>query len=246
MIILLTPQRRDDTLMVVKAADVLILNYEAFDFSFVGEGDTLPSAAIGSPWFAGSVDRLSGELILTMLLPNPWNYSPEQAFPVPLLDVLEGQVVFPLPLPDHNGEFPAVPPFDPTETVVVGVIDTAQLVTKAMKDAAIAKAILAAATALLNSKVQQANTQVSALAGRITTLTWLIEEQDPEDEDYTEPTAEDVAELALLKPLLTKWKSCSVKLGKVKTQPTWPTDPVWPATPALYVEEVAATTTETV
>ncbi|MFU2327725.1 hypothetical protein [Pseudomonas sp. NFX98] len=95
MRIVLEPQRRDDHLEVVKAGDTLSVNGEIFDFSPVVEGDTLPATAIHSGWFTGQVDRINGELVLTMILPNPWNFSPEQAFPIPLESVPDGPVVFP-------------------------------------------------------------------------------------------------------------------------------------------------------
>jgi hypothetical protein len=112
MRIKLSPQRRDDTLDVVKTGDILTVNGEAFDLTPMGEGDTLPRSAIDSLWFAGDVDKLDGELTLTLLLPNPWNYSPEQAFPVDLVDVPDGPVAFPQPLtPEQmaarDGEFTA-------------------------------------------------------------------------------------------------------------------------------------------
>lgn len=99
MRILLSPQRRDDTLEVVKRGSVLTVNGETFDFSPMGNGDTLPSDAIDSIWFVGNVEKsLEGELEVTLLFPNPWNYSQEQAFPVPLEDVPDGLVIFPQPL----------------------------------------------------------------------------------------------------------------------------------------------------
>ncbi|MBC3375813.1 hypothetical protein HU762_17825 [Pseudomonas sp. SWRI92] len=98
MKIVLSPQRREDTLEVIKTGDILTLNGEEFDLSSIGEGDTLPQSAIDSPWFVGPVDRVDGELVLTLLLPNPWNYSQEQAFPVPLENVPDGPVVLPAPL----------------------------------------------------------------------------------------------------------------------------------------------------
>ncbi|MDR8383962.1 MULTISPECIES: hypothetical protein [Pseudomonas] len=98
MKIILSPQRRDDTLEVIKQGDVLVVNGESFDLSRVGEGDTLPRSAIESIWFAGPVDRINGELTLALLLPLPWNYSQEQAFPVPLENVPDGLVLFPRPL----------------------------------------------------------------------------------------------------------------------------------------------------
>jgi len=106
MIIKLSPQRRDDTLSVTRLNDALIVNGETFDFSKIGEGDTLPAEAISSGWFFDKVERVSGELQLTLLLPNPWNYSPEQAYPVDLVNVPNGLVQFPLPLPVLDTESP--------------------------------------------------------------------------------------------------------------------------------------------
>lgn len=99
MRIKLSPQRRDDQFTVIRSGSILTVNGEAFDFSRMGDGDTLPRSAIQSEWFAGDIDKDNGELTLTLLLPNPWNYSPEQAFPVDLVDIPEGQVIFPQPLP---------------------------------------------------------------------------------------------------------------------------------------------------
>jgi hypothetical protein len=105
MLINLSPQRRDETLEVVKAGDFLTVNGEDFDFSPMGEGDTLPASAISSIWFFDKVDRVDGELVLTLYLPLPYNYSHEQAFPVPLESVPDGLVAFPQPLSvDHIDE----------------------------------------------------------------------------------------------------------------------------------------------
>lgn len=95
----LSPQRRNDSLEVVKSGNALILNGELFDFSRMVDGDTLPAAAISSPFFFGNVDNIGGELELTLVLPLPANYSHAQAFPVPLVNVGDGPVVFPAPLP---------------------------------------------------------------------------------------------------------------------------------------------------
>lgn len=98
MKIILSPQRRGDTLEVNKAGDVLSVNGEDFDLSPMGDGDTLPREAIASLWFAGPVEKIDGELVVTLLFPIPWNYSQEQAFPVPLENVQDGPVLFPGPL----------------------------------------------------------------------------------------------------------------------------------------------------
>jgi len=75
----------------------LTINGELFDFSQMAEGDTLPREAILSNWFDDGAIVIDGELILTMVLPLPWNYSQEQAFPEPLLNVPDGPVLLPLP-----------------------------------------------------------------------------------------------------------------------------------------------------
>jgi hypothetical protein len=99
MIINLSPVRSDEELAVVKQGDILIINGEAFDFSPMADGDTLPMDAIASPWFAGPVDRVGSELQFTLLLPLPVNYSPEQAYPAALKDVPDGEIRLPQPLP---------------------------------------------------------------------------------------------------------------------------------------------------
>jgi hypothetical protein len=95
----LSPQRRDDTLQVSRAGATLTVNGELFDFSQMKDGDTLPASAVKCEWFVNQVDCVAGELELTLLLPLPENYSPAQAFPVPLLDVPDGEVQLPQPLP---------------------------------------------------------------------------------------------------------------------------------------------------
>lgn len=99
MNILLFPQRREDELVVHKQGNVITINGESFDLSPMSEGSTLPRSAISSEWFAGDVEMADGEITVTLLLPNPANYSPEQAFPQPLLNVPDGLVSLPKPLP---------------------------------------------------------------------------------------------------------------------------------------------------
>lgn len=96
----LSPQRRDDVLEVIKSGDSLIINGEIFDFTPLGVGDTLPASAVSSEWFWGDIDRTESGISLTLFLPLPWNFSQEQAFPVPLDYVPDGPVVFPSPLPE--------------------------------------------------------------------------------------------------------------------------------------------------
>lgn len=101
MRIKLSPQRCEASLVVSKAGDVLTVNGEVFDFSFMRDGDTLPRAAIQSEWFHGDVTKQGGQLQLTLLLPLPHNFSPAQAFPADLVAVPDGPVALPQPLAEE-------------------------------------------------------------------------------------------------------------------------------------------------
>lgn len=101
MFINLSPVRTDNTVVYEKLGDTITVDGEAFDFSPVGEGDTLPLGAIHSNWFGGNVERVGGELVLTLILPLPENYSQQQAFPTPLKDVQDGPLSPLLPKPLH-------------------------------------------------------------------------------------------------------------------------------------------------
>ena len=95
MQIKLNPQRRDDALTVVKQGDVLIVNGIEYDFSSIPEGATLPAEAIDSDLFSGPVERVNGELVLTLTLPHGPNPSQAVAFPEPINVVSDGPVVLP-------------------------------------------------------------------------------------------------------------------------------------------------------
>lgn len=69
MIITLAPQRLDVTLTVLVAGDALTINGEVFDFTPLPEGATLPADAVDSIYIVGPVERISGEITLTLLLP---------------------------------------------------------------------------------------------------------------------------------------------------------------------------------
>lgn len=95
MIIWLSPQRRDDSLSVVKRGDALLLNGQEFDFSELPEGATLPASAVDSAYFAGPVERVGGELRLTLLLPHGAAPSDAVAFPEPIAVANDGPVELP-------------------------------------------------------------------------------------------------------------------------------------------------------
>lgn len=96
MIIKWNPQRRDDQLTVVKQGDALIVNGVTYDFSPLPEGATLPAEAIDSDLFSGPVERVNGELVLTLTLPHGPNPSHAVAFPQPINVTADGPVALPV------------------------------------------------------------------------------------------------------------------------------------------------------
>lgn len=92
----LSPQRRDDTLVVTKVGDALLLNGEVLDFSPLPEGATLPSSAIDNQWVIGDVTRKDGQIELTLLLPHGPDASEAARFPEPLIVTADGVVELPV------------------------------------------------------------------------------------------------------------------------------------------------------
>ena len=95
MKIKLSPQRRDDTLTVVKQGDTLTINGTAYDFSQLSEGATLPRDACDCEWLASDVKRIDGELVLTILLPHGANASEAARFPEPIINPADGELELP-------------------------------------------------------------------------------------------------------------------------------------------------------
>lgn len=95
MQIRLSPQRRDDTLEVTKAGEVLTINGVAFDFSALPDGATIPLGEVPCDWLVGPVERIGGELRLTLILPHGANPSQDVAFPAPLVNSPDGLLALP-------------------------------------------------------------------------------------------------------------------------------------------------------
>ena len=95
MQITLTPQRRDDTLTLMRSGDVLTINGEAFDFAAIPEGGTLPRDAVACDWLAGDVTRSGGVLHLTLVLPHGANAPQATLFPAALTLTGGGPVTLP-------------------------------------------------------------------------------------------------------------------------------------------------------
>jgi hypothetical protein len=96
MLINLSPQRRDDILTISKTGDTLTINGVSYDFSQLPNGATLPREAIDCEWIVSDVNRINGEIELTILLPHGANASHEARFPEPIIKNDDGQVVLPI------------------------------------------------------------------------------------------------------------------------------------------------------
>jgi hypothetical protein len=90
---------------VALTGDVLTIDEESFDFSQLPDGATLPAVAIESEHFVGPVERINGELHLTLRLPNGPNPSRAVAFPEPVHVSVDGPVSLPFdPAPEQPTE----------------------------------------------------------------------------------------------------------------------------------------------
>lgn len=95
------PIRSDATLNLVRAGDVLTIDGEAFDFSALPPGATLPRAAIACGWIAGDVTRdTGGSLTVPLLLPHGPNAPVERRFSTLITLPADG----PVALPTHDEE----------------------------------------------------------------------------------------------------------------------------------------------
>lgn len=95
MHITLTPTRMDTPLSLHRVGDILTINGEAFDFTGLPEGATLPASAVASPMLTGDVTRAQGLLCLTLTLPHGASAPPQTLFPAPLLLTADGSVALP-------------------------------------------------------------------------------------------------------------------------------------------------------
>jgi len=95
MRIILSPQVRGDTLNVARHGDTLTINGRVFDFSPLPDGAALPAEAIDCEYIVGPVERVDGQLRLTLLLPITANASEAARFPEPIIDPADGPLELP-------------------------------------------------------------------------------------------------------------------------------------------------------
>lgn len=132
MIIKLWPSRSDSTLSVVKYGDVLVLNGTSLDFSQLEDGSTLPDGAISSELVLQPVERIDGELVITLILPFAADAPESARYPVDIFNPADGVV-----------RLPGIDDGPAQQPTVSGFIDWSQVVTRAMKDQAAADQRLA-------------------------------------------------------------------------------------------------------
>lgn len=88
-----SPQRRDDTLTLERTSpDRLRINGELFNFGPIPEGGTLPAGIVPSDWIVGPVERIDGDIHLTVILPHGPNPTEAQAFPQPIIVTEDGTI----------------------------------------------------------------------------------------------------------------------------------------------------------
>lgn len=90
-----SPMRRDDTLTVSLTGDILTLNGEAFDFSALPDGATLPRDAVACDWLDSDVERIGGVIHLTLILPHGADAPQSTLFPAPIT-ATDGPITLPV------------------------------------------------------------------------------------------------------------------------------------------------------
>lgn len=92
----LTPMRHPERLKLTVCGDVLTLNGEAFDFSDLPDGATLPRSAVACDWLSGDVQRVQGQIDVPLILPHGASAPRETRFPAVLHVDRDGPVTLPL------------------------------------------------------------------------------------------------------------------------------------------------------
>ena len=96
MRIQLSPIRSDDHLSVIKNGDALTINGVLHDFSSILDGEGMSAEEVNCAWITEPVRRVSGELLIALLLPHGADPEPWQAFPAPLENVPDGPLDLPV------------------------------------------------------------------------------------------------------------------------------------------------------
>lgn len=89
-----SPIRMAGSMVASVEGDVITIKGTALDLSPLGEGEAIPATALDSSWVVGPVQRVSGEIQITILLPIGRDASAAARFPEPVT-VTSGAVPIP-------------------------------------------------------------------------------------------------------------------------------------------------------
>lgn len=91
-----SPQRRDGTLAIEKTSDDrLSINGDIFNFGTMNDGDIVPAGAVPCDWITGPVEKVNGEVRLTIVLPHGPKPPAYVAFPQPITVTADGPIAIP-------------------------------------------------------------------------------------------------------------------------------------------------------
>lgn len=204
MRIKLSPFSADETLVLSRSGESITINGMKLDFEALSDGAMLPATATGCPWLYGPVQRIDGELTLTVRLPHGAQASEQSRFPVDIVNPPDGRVQLPTdfdPKPEQS---------EVSWPDTIGSIDWSQMVTAEMKQEAAAAKHLAGVQGEIAAQRGVADSAIAPLQDAV----------DLDDASEAEATA------------LKAWKKYRVALNRLPEQAGYPTDIDWPAPPA--------------
>lgn len=95
MIIKLSPIRMDGVMSLSKSGDALTIDGETYDFTALPDGATLPAEAVGCRRVELPVERVNGQLVITLSLPIAVDAGEAACFPVDIVNPPDGEVRLP-------------------------------------------------------------------------------------------------------------------------------------------------------
>lgn len=95
MIIKLVSTRADAPLEIIKMGEVLTINGVDFDFGPLPDGATLPAQAVGCKWINDPVERVKGNLLITITMPVGPYGGRLSWYPSDITNPPDGRVVLP-------------------------------------------------------------------------------------------------------------------------------------------------------
>lgn len=198
MIIKLSPVRSDASMAIVKQGDTLVINGQALSFEQLPDGASLPATAMRCDWINHAVERIDGDLVVTVTIPHGADASEAARFPADIHNPVDGGVTLPIPPPL------ATPPVQGAV-----VIDWSQVVTQEMKAQEAARLHLSEVVAETTSRREAADAAIAPLQDAV---------------DLEEATEAEAAELKAWK----RYRVSLNRLPEQESYPNeiqWPTPP---------------------